>query len=82
MQKTVETVAGKTLDRPPLNICGRYYKLYLQKDIVIDKNQYKSVNSARKYYEPYYFKDIIQATTFRNYWQIFTKRQHVQRSYH
>ena len=44
MQKTVETVAGKTPDRPPLNICGRYYKLYLPKDIVIDTNQYKPVH--------------------------------------
>ena len=82
MQKAVQIVVGKTLERPPLNSCGQYYKLYLQKDIVIDKNQYKCVNSARKYYEPYYFKDNIQATTFRNYWQIFTKRQQVQRSYH
>ena len=38
MQKTVEIVAGKTLERPPLNICGRYYKIYLPKDIIIDSS--------------------------------------------
>ena len=41
MQKTVEIVVGKTLERSPLNKWGRYYKLYLPKDIVIDTNQYK-----------------------------------------
>ena len=41
MQKTVEIAVGKTLERPPLKKCGRYYKLYLPKDIVIDTNQYK-----------------------------------------
>ena len=44
MQKTVEIVVGKTLERPPLNSCGQYYKLYLPKDIVIDTNQCKLVN--------------------------------------
>ena len=44
MQKTVEIVVGKTLERPPLNSCSRYYKLYLPKDIIIDTNQYKPVN--------------------------------------
>ena len=43
MQKTVEIVVGKTLERP-LNSCGKYYKLYLPKDIIIDTNQYKLVN--------------------------------------
>ena len=43
MQKTVEIVVGKTLERP-LNSCGKYYKLYLPKDIIIDTNQYKPVN--------------------------------------
>ena len=44
MQKTGEIVVGKTLERPPLNSCSRYYKLYLPKDIIIDTNQYKLVN--------------------------------------
>ena len=44
MQKTVEIVVGKTFERPPLNSCGWYYKLYLPKDIIIDTNQYKLVN--------------------------------------
>ena len=44
MQKTVEKVVGKTLERPPLNSCGRYYKLYLSKDIIIDTNQYKLIH--------------------------------------
>ena len=43
MQKTVEIVVGKTLERPPLNSCSRYYKLYLPKNI-IDTNQYKLVD--------------------------------------
>ena len=44
MQRTGEIVVGKTLERPPLNSCSRYYKLYLPKDIIIDTNQYKLVN--------------------------------------
>ena len=44
MQKIIEVVVEKTLERPPLNSCGRYYKLYLPKDIIIDTNQYKLVN--------------------------------------
>ena len=44
LQKTGEIVVGKTLERPPLNSCGRYYKLYLPKDIIIHTNQYKPVN--------------------------------------
>ena len=44
MQKPVEIVVGKALKRPPLNSCSRYHKLYLPKDIVIDRNQYKRVN--------------------------------------
>ena len=44
MQKTVEIVVGKTLERPPLSSCSQYYKLYLPKDIVIDTNQFKLVN--------------------------------------
>ena len=44
MLKTVEVVVGKTLERPPLNSCSRYYKIYLPKDIIIDTNQYKLVN--------------------------------------
>ena len=44
MQKIIEVVVEKTLERPPLSSCGRYYKLYLPKDIIIDTNQYKPVN--------------------------------------
>ena len=44
MQKAVETAVGKTLKRPPLNSCGRYYELYLPKDIITDTNQYKLVD--------------------------------------
>ena len=44
MEKTVETVVKKTLERPPLNSFGWYYKLYLWKDVIIDTNQYKLVN--------------------------------------
>ena len=44
MQKTVKVVVGETLERPPLNRCGRYYKLNLPKDITIDTNQYNLVN--------------------------------------
>ena len=44
MQKTVKIVIGKSLERPPLNSCGRYYKLYLPKDIITDTNQYTLVN--------------------------------------
>ena len=44
MQNRVEIVVVKTLERPPLNSCSRYYKLYLPKVIIIDTNQYKLVN--------------------------------------
>ena len=44
MQKTVEIVVGKILERPPPNSCSRYYKLYSPKDIIIDTSQYKLVN--------------------------------------
>ena len=44
MEKRVEIVVGKTLERPPLNSCGPYYKLYLPKDIIIDTNLYKLIN--------------------------------------
>ena len=44
MQNTVGIVVEKTLERPSLNSCGRCYKLYLPKDIIIDTNQYKLVN--------------------------------------
>ena len=44
MQKTVELAVGKTLERPPLHSCGRYYKLYLPKGITVDTNRYKLVN--------------------------------------
>ena len=44
MQKRVEIVVGKTIERPPLNSCGPYYKLYLPKDIIIDTNLYKLIN--------------------------------------
>ena len=44
MQNTVGIVVENTLERPSLNSCGRYYKLYLPKDIIIDTNQYKLVN--------------------------------------
>ena len=51
MQKTVEIVVGKTLERPPLNSCSQYYKLYLPKNI-IDTNQYKLVDLNFKIKEP------------------------------
>ena len=44
MEKRVEIVVGKTLERPPLNSCGPYYKLHLPKDIIIDTNLYKLIN--------------------------------------
>ena len=44
MQNRVEIVVFKTLERPPLNSCSRYYKLYLPKVIIIETNQYKLVN--------------------------------------
>ena len=38
MQKTVEIIVEQKLERPPLNTCGRYYRLYLPEEITIDTN--------------------------------------------
>ena len=68
MQKTVEIVVGKALERPPLNSCGRYYKLYLPKDaiiiIIIDTNQYKLVNLNFKARVPENIKSHIISNTY------------------
>ena len=44
MQKAVEIIVGKKLERPPLNTCCRYYRLYLPEEIAIDTNQCKDIN--------------------------------------
>ena len=59
MQKIIEVVVEKTLERPPLNSCGRYYKLYLPKDIIIDTNQYKLVNLNFKIKVPEKLRAIL-----------------------
>ena len=46
MQKTTKIIVNKkTLERPPLNIYGKYFKLYLP---VIKKNQLKEVTLSFK----------------------------------
>ena len=42
--KTVEVIVKKSLERPPLNISGKYFKLYLPNDDVIRENQQKQIN--------------------------------------
>ena len=42
--KTVEIIVKKSLERPPLNISGKYFKLYLPNDDVIRENQQKQIN--------------------------------------
>ena len=73
MQKTVEIVVGKALERPPLNSCGQYYKFYLPKDviiiiiiiiIIIDTNQYKLVNLNFKTRVPENIKSHIISNTY------------------
>ena len=70
MQKTVEIVVGKALERPPLNSCGRYNKLYLPKDviiiiiIIIDTNQYKLFNLNFKTRVPENIKSHIISNTY------------------
>ena len=44
MMKTVEIIVKKSLERPPLNISGKYFKLYLPNDDVIRENQQKQIN--------------------------------------
>ena len=63
MQKAVKIVVGKTLERPPLNSCGRYYKLYLPKDIIIDTNLYKLVNLNFKIKMPQNIRSHIISNT-------------------
>ena len=36
--KTVEITVNKKLERPPLSIYGKYFKLHLGDDIVIKEN--------------------------------------------
>ena len=73
MQKTVEIVVGKTLERPPLNSCGWYYKLYLPKDTIIDTNQFKSVKFSFKIKVPENIMShiisntLLKQRTIRNY---------------
>ena len=71
MQKTVEIVVGKALERPPLNSCGQYFKFYLPKDviiiiiiIIIDTNQYKLVNLNFKTRVPENIKSHIISNTY------------------
>ena len=72
MQKTVEIVVGKALERPPLNSCGQYYKFSLPKDviiiiiiiIIIDTNQYKLVNLNFKTRVPENIKNHIISNTY------------------
>ena len=63
MQETVEIVVGKILERPPLNSCGRYYKLYMPKYIIIDTSQYKLVNLNFKIKKPENIMSYIISNT-------------------
>ena len=45
IQKTTKIIVNKTLERPPLNIYGKYFKLYL---LIIKKNQFKEVTFSFK----------------------------------
>ena len=44
MIQTVEVIVNKKLERPPLSIYGKYFKLYLPDDIVIKENQCKQIS--------------------------------------
>ena len=41
--KAVKIIVKKSLERPRLNTSGKYFKLYLPKDIVIRENQQKQI---------------------------------------
>ena len=42
--KTVEIIVKKSLEQPPLNTSGKYFKFYLPNDSVIRENQQKQIN--------------------------------------
>ena len=42
--KTVKIIVKKSLERPPLNTSGKYFKLYLPNDIVIRENEQGQIN--------------------------------------
>ena len=66
MQKTVEIIVGQKLERPPLNTCCRYYRLYLPDEIAIDTNQCKDINLNFKIKLP----DNVAAILFQTHYSI------------
>ena len=42
--QTIEIIVNKKIERPPLSIYGKYFKLYLPDDIVIKENQCKQIS--------------------------------------
>ena len=42
--KTVKITVKKSLERPPLNTSGKYFRLYLPNDIVIRENELRQIN--------------------------------------
>ena len=81
----IEIVVGKTLKRSPLNSCGRYYKLYLPKDIITDTNQYKLFDLNFKIIVPENITSHIISNTLLKQLQLeITSKlyQQIQRSYH
>ena len=63
MLKTVEIIVKKSLERPPLNISGKYFKLYLPNDDVIRENQQKQINLNFQIKAPYNITHQIVSTT-------------------
>ena len=65
--KTVEIIVNKKLDRPPLSIYGKYFKLYLPDDIIIKENQCKQIGLNFKIKLPdKIIYEIIPSTLLRD----------------
>ena len=65
--ETVETIFNKKLERPPLSIYGKDFKLYLRDDIVIKENQCKQISLNFKIKLPdNIIYEIIPSTLLRD----------------
>ena len=65
--QTVEIIVNKKLERPPLSIYGKYFKLYLPSDIVIKDNQCKRISLNFKIKLPdNIISEVIPSTLLRD----------------
>ena len=65
--QTIEIIVNKKIERTPLSIYGKYFKLYLPDDIVIKENQCKQISLNFKIELPdNIIYEIIPSTLLRD----------------